>query len=200
MPKKPVAAPIYVLAALLVWLAAPAFAAPVRGLYEAAVPVADQGAGARDAALRRALESVLVRVTGDRHAVQNPSLGPVVARAATLVQGYGYDNGGGTGLLLRAQFDARAIDAALRAQGVPIWGSNRPSVALFAALRDDGQPRAVLDTAGVAARAPVIAAIAAARGLSLLYPDGGHAPAFSDVAMQNRELLLRTAQRIGADQ
>ena len=148
--------------------ALPAAAVPVRGLYEASVPVPDQSPQQREPALRRALETVLVRVTGQRH--PGAALA-VLDRATVLVQGYGYENApGGSGLRLRAQFDPRAVDAAVRAYGLPVWGANRLSHVVWIALRDDGQPRGLLDAAGIAARAPAIAATAEARGLPFAYP------------------------------
>lgn len=153
--------------ALLV-AALPATAVPVRGLYEASVVVPDQSPQHRDPALRRALQSVLVRVTGQRDPVAAAS---VVERASVLVQGYGYEAAPtGTGLRLRAQFDPRAVDAALRALGLPVWGTNRLSHVVWIALRDDGQQRGLLDAAGIAARASAVAATAEARGLPFTYP------------------------------
>lgn len=146
----------------------PATAIPMRGLYEASVPVPDQSPQQREPALRRALEAVLVRVTGQRHPGVASSL---LDRANVLVQGYGYENApGGTGLRLRAQFDPRAVDASLRALGVPVWGTNRLSHVVWIALRDDGQQRGLLDAPGIAARAPAVAATAEARGLPFVYP------------------------------
>jgi uncharacterized protein len=158
------------LAAAVVLLAAlPATAVPVRGLYEAAVPVADQNPALRDDALRRALDAVLVRVTGSR---DTTAAAGIVDRAGTLVQGYGYEAApAGSGLRLRARFDPRAVDAALRSLGLPVWGANRLSCMAWIALRDDGGPRAVLDAAAVAARAPTVAATAEARGLPLAFPE-----------------------------
>jgi uncharacterized protein len=149
--------------------AAPALAVPVKGLYEASVPVPDQSAQARDPALRQALQTVLVRVTGTRQ-LAGPAT-DLLARANVLVQGYGYEaTGTGKELRLRARFDARAVEAALRSQGLPVWGTNRLAHVAWIALRDDGQPRAVLDAAGIAARAGVVAETADARGLPLEFP------------------------------
>ena len=155
-------------ASLLAFVAASAIAVPVRGLYEARVPVADQSAALRDQALQQALAAVLVRVTGSRSL---PGAEPLLARAATLVQGYGYETGTpGQGLLLKAQFDARAVDALLRQQGLPVWGPNRLSHQVWLALRDDGAARAVLDQAAAAARAEALLIAAEQRGLPLTFP------------------------------
>lgn len=143
--------------------------APLRGLYEAAVPVRSQGAEARGPALQQALEVVLVRVVGTR---QLPAAAmDLLPRASSFVQGYGYETAGpGRELRLRAQFDARAVEAALRNQGLSVWGANRPAHIAWIALRDDGARGAVLDAQAAEARAPAIAATAEARGLPLQFP------------------------------
>ena len=157
------------LAGAMLLAAAPASAVPVRGLYEASIPVRGQGPDAREPALRQALEIVLVRVVGTR-ALPTGAL-DLLSRASSLVQGYGYESiGSGRDLRLRAQFDARAIEAALRSQGLPVWGVNRPSHIAWIALRDDGQMRSVLDAASAETRAPAVMATAEARGLPLQFP------------------------------
>lgn len=158
------------LAAALLAMAAPVRAAQVHGLYEARVPVADQGAGAREGALRDALAAVLVKLTGERELPAQADA--VLQRAGVLVQGYGYEAApAGRALLLHARFDPRAVEAALRAQGLPVWGSNRFTHVVWIALRDDGQRRALLDGDAVAARAAAVAATADARGLPFVFPE-----------------------------
>jgi uncharacterized protein len=158
-----------VLAGVMLAAAAPATAAPVRGLYEAAVPVRSQSPEARGPALQQALEVVLVRLVGTRY-LPAPAM-DLLPRASSLVQGYGYESAGpGRELRLRAQFDARAIEAALRSQGLSVWGVNRPAHIAWIALRDDGQQRSVLDAEAAAARAPALQATAEARGLPLQFP------------------------------
>lgn len=159
----------FALAGVLLLATLDAAAMPVRGLYEASVPVADQTAAARDPALKQALDAVLVRVLGTR-ALPAPA-DAVRQRAGALVQGYGYEPApAGNGLRLHAQFDPRAVEAALRALGLPVWGANRPSHLLWIALRDDGGPPALLDAAGVAARAGAAQDALDARGLPVTYP------------------------------
>ena len=158
-----------VVAAVLLAGMLPAAAAPVRGLYEAAVPVRNQSVEARGPALQQALEAVLVRVVGTR-ALPAAAL-DLLPRAGGLVQGYGYESAGpGRELRLRAQFDARAIEGALRAEGLSVWGANRPAHIAWIALRDDGAQRSVLDAASAGTRAPALLATAEARGLPLQLP------------------------------
>jgi hypothetical protein len=194
--------PIAIAALALLAAALPAAAVPVRGLYEASVPVSDQNPGLRDAALRRALHVVLVRVTGQRDPAAAAS---VLERATVLVQGYGYETSpSGTGLRLRAQFDPRAVDAALRSLGLPVWGTNRLGSIVWIALRDDGQPRAVLDAASVAARAGTLPAVAEARGLPFSYPqlDASERQlvSFNEVWSGNFAGIQGASRRYNADQ
>ena len=157
------------LACLLTVLAFPAHAVPLRGLYEASVPVPDQSARTREQALQQALQTVLIRITGSRQVPVETGV-PLLSRASSLVQNYGYETNP-KGLRLKAQFDSRAVDTALRAQGLPVWGTNRLSHQVWIALRDDGQARALLDAAGAAMRAAGLLATAEARGVPLSFPD-----------------------------
>jgi hypothetical protein len=157
------------LAGLLLASAFCAHAVLVRGLYDAAVPVRNQSAEARGPALQQALETVLVRVTGTRSLPAAAM--DLLPRASGLVQGYGYEStGSGRDLKLRAQFDARAIEAALRSQGLSVWSANRPTHIVWIALRDDGAQRTVLDAAASETRAAAVLATAEARGLPLQFP------------------------------
>ncbi|MGQ0585602.1 MAG: DUF2066 domain-containing protein [Gammaproteobacteria bacterium] len=157
-----------VLAGVLLASAGAATAATVRGLYEASIPVRDQNAGARELALQQAFEQVLVRVVGSRELP--PAALDLVPRANGFVQGYGYETvGPGKELRLRAQFDARAIEAALRAQGLSVWSANRPAHVAWIAISDLTH-RSVLDAASADTRAPAVIATAEARGLPLTLP------------------------------
>jgi hypothetical protein len=87
--------------------------------YEAAVPVADQSAAARDPALREALRQVVARISGEAAAW---SAEPLIDEAPRLVQHYGYRRDADNMLQLVAGFDGRAVEQRLKAQGLPVWG------------------------------------------------------------------------------
>lgn len=192
----------YLPAALLAACAATAHAAAVPWIYQATAPAADQSAESRERALREALGTVLVRVTGDRWAAVAGPAQTLLPRAGQLVQGYGFEAGAAGGLELRAQFDARAVEAALRAQGLPVWGASRPTHLVWLALRDDGQPRALLDEAGAAARTPALLAAANARGIPLAFPrlePDGAAPTVNEVFAGNDDPIREASRAYGAD-
>lgn len=90
---------------------------PALNPYEGRVPVSDASAASRDPALRAALAQVLQRVAGP----ETGGIDDLVARASQLVQRYGYETDPETRQLqLVAAFDARAVDAQLRAlSGAP---------------------------------------------------------------------------------
>lgn len=89
-------------------------------VYTASVPVADQSAASRDAALRDALTQVIAHISGQGAAA---GAAAVVARAPQLVQSFGYAPDPVTKQLrLTASFDPRGVDAALNNQNMPVFG------------------------------------------------------------------------------
>lgn len=86
--------------------------------YEGRAAVADQSPASRDSGLREALAQVVDRVSGAGASSSAPA---VLARAAQLVQRYGFDTGSGA-VELVASFDRNAVDSQLRAAGLPVWG------------------------------------------------------------------------------
>ncbi|WP_169577511.1 DUF2066 domain-containing protein [Sinimarinibacterium sp. CAU 1509] len=119
--------------------------------YEARVPVTDQSAGTRDAALREALATIVNRVGGDGAATQAGSL---IAQAPQLVQRYGYDKDETGATVLVAAFDPRTVDSRVKGLGLPVWG-------VYAAEVEDIQ----LMIRGVSDRSSYLKVMALLRGL-----------------------------------
>ncbi|MGQ0699296.1 MAG: DUF2066 domain-containing protein [Panacagrimonas sp.] len=96
---------------------APAVAA--ENPYAAVVTVADESDRSRDAGLRQALIEVLKRVAGS----YDPGFSSILSRASALVQHYGFvrDETAGT-TKFRASFDPQGVDAALKSQGLSVFG------------------------------------------------------------------------------
>lgn len=150
-------------------------AVEVHGLYEAEVPVADQGRPARQDAILRALSRVLVKVSGTGDA----GLGqPIDANeAARYVQQYRYRQRppepdaptAGEQLALWVRFDAQSIDQLLRQQGRPVWGSARPLTLVWLAVEEEGRRELVGANDGGVAR-EVLAEAGERRGLPVRLP------------------------------
>lgn len=101
----------------------PGFAATVNDLYQVREPVSSQEPGERDAALGRALETLVLRLTGNSQAAQSPALAELRKDPQQVVSQYGYEDD-----KLLVDFDPVSTDRALRQAGLALWGANRPAI------------------------------------------------------------------------
>ena len=153
-------------------------------LYEVSLPVGSQDAEQRDALLGKALAAVLVRLTGDRDIGSDPLASPVIGRASELVQSFGYtsktmrqpdplDPQGPPidteQLYFRANFDSSAVDEALLAARLPVWGEERPLTAVWIAVRDTDETAMVTDSRAEALGQAAIDT-ALTRGIGVMLP------------------------------
>jgi len=125
-----------------------AHAETVSNLYQVLEPVSGQSAEQRTEATQRALQTLVLRLTGDPKAYASAGLAGVRKDPQQIISQYGYDAGPPESL--QVDFDMASTDAALRGAGLPLWGSNRPSVLTWwltdtvdgASLVGDGQAAA----------------------------------------------------------
>lgn len=161
----------------LALVAVGATAAVVTDLFEGTVPVSGQGTAERKKAIKAALAQVVVKVTGDVSAPENPALAPVLENASRWVQQYQYrDNkqGGlfsssGSRQILWVRFDRSALERQLVDAGLPVWGRNRPATALWIVVEEGG----VRSVVGGDARFDIQAAARSAgttRGIPIVIP------------------------------
>lgn len=197
------------LACVLACLAAsPARAALVNGLYEARVPVADQSAAARAAALQQAFNAVLVKVTGNRAAAG--SLAGALGSPSQYVQQYRYEQtpadpaapAAQPSLLLWAKFDAGVVGKALRVAHAPVWGAERPRTLVWLALPDAPGGRMLSAVDG----GPLLQALndaAQQRGIEIAFPqmDGPDHAALGvpDLTGSNLDRIRQASARYHAD-
>jgi hypothetical protein len=115
--------------------ALPAAAMGVADLYTVRIPVDDTSSGWRADAYERGLADVLVRVTGQREAANDPALLALFEDPGRLVQGFRREADA-----LWVSFDGRAIAGRLQEAGRAVWGSDRPlSVIWLAVDRGSGE-------------------------------------------------------------
>ena len=107
-------------------LSLPALAAPVAGLYQVREPVADQQPESRDAAMQKALQTLVLRLTGDAKALQNPGLEGLRKDPQQIINQVASEAGPPESVLV--EFDPGSTERALRKAGLALWGSNRPSI------------------------------------------------------------------------
>ncbi|MBD8612407.1 DUF2066 domain-containing protein [Pseudomonas putida] len=116
----------YLLATCITLSSVPLHAETISNLYQVREPVASQTPEERTQATQRALETLVLRLTGDAKAIANPGLASVRQDPQQIISQYGYDAGPPESL--QVDFDIASTDNALRSAGLPTWGSNRPSI------------------------------------------------------------------------
>jgi hypothetical protein len=140
----------------------PALAAPVNDLYQVREAVSSQQPEERADAFNRALDTLVLRLTGNTDAAQSPALAALRKDPQQIVSQYGYE-----GDKLLVDFDPLSTDRSLRQAGLALWGSNRPSILLWWLSDASDGSRLIGD--GQAAAAPLNQA-AQHRGLPLRLP------------------------------
>lgn len=111
-----------ILLLLFILLAAPVLQAQILDEYQATAKVDNQGAAARDKALREALSSVLARISGQPAINASGRTGPILARASAMIRSVSYQSTDDDTLQLVAVFNPDAVDSALKQQGLPVHG------------------------------------------------------------------------------
>ena len=95
-------------------------------LYQVREPVSSQTPEERTQATQKALETLVLRLTGDAKAVQSPALEAIRKDPQQIISQYGYDAGPPESL--QVDFDPVSTDRALRQAGLSLWGTNRPAL------------------------------------------------------------------------
>lgn len=138
--------------ALWMWLLPCLALAQGQDLYSGEVPVASQDEALRAEALSEALKQVLVKVSGDGGAAEQPALAEALAKPDGLLQAFYYrqevDRSGATPriqLYYVASFDPRAVRGLLDRAGLAQWARERPALVVWVAADLDGATRLLRD-------------------------------------------------------
>jgi len=116
----------YLAAGCLAMASLAAQAENVSGLYQVHEPLEGQGAEARSAATVKALDTLVLRLTGDPKAAQSPALADLRKDPQQIINQVGTEAGPPESVLV--EFDPGSTERALRKAGLALWGSNRPSI------------------------------------------------------------------------
>ena len=163
-------------------LSLPAVAETLDRLYQVREPVTSQLPEDRAAALSRALDTLVLRLTGDPKALQNPALAELHKDPQQLILQFGYD-----GDAMLVDFDPVSTERSLRQAGLSLWGANRPLVLAWWLNETEAGAQLVGDDQSAAAT-PLRTA-AQHRGLPLRLP-------LADL----NEQLVATAENLAAAQ
>jgi len=158
--------------------AAIARGAPVKDLYEAEVLVRDSSHGELIRGAREGLMRVLVRVSGTTAVRDDPGMRRALGNVDQYYYQYSYDSTDRTmetddaevpAKILRIGFEPSAIARLLRSGGFSVWGSNRPTILLWIAVKD-GTGRHLISESEDSELVQSLNRQAKRRGLPLLYP------------------------------
>ncbi len=149
-------------------------AADVEGLNSARVRVSDRSDAEFDRGVARALEAVIIKLTGDSAAPRSSGGRAVVGQAQRLVQQFGYERPRSSAahandLVLRVEFDARILADQMRSQNLVVWGKERPETLVWLVL-DDASGRRILGAQDTHELIRVMKNRALIRGIPLVFP------------------------------
>lgn len=96
------------------------------GLYQVREPVTGQGEEARALATQAALDTLVLRLTGDPKAPQSAGLAGLRKDPRQIISQFGTEAGPPETLLV--EFDPGSTERALRQAGLALWGNNRPAI------------------------------------------------------------------------
>jgi hypothetical protein len=155
----------WVLAIAVLCTSASVLAANVDGLYDVVVlPTQKPG----DSSFAEALRQVAVRVSGSRDAaVRVMASKPDALRYTQKINLHpqGYPEGS-----VQVEFGGAIFDKMLTAAGLPIWGRERPAIAIWVAVPDAAGRLGWLGANDRTAERDALQAVALERGLPLVWP------------------------------
>jgi len=116
----------FLLAGCLSFFSLASHAETLKSLYQVRQPVSGQSPEIRDQATQEALDTLVLRLTGDPKAAQNPGLATIRKDPQQIISQYGFE--AGPPEVLKVDFDPATTEQALRRAGLSLWGANRPSI------------------------------------------------------------------------
>lgn len=157
-------------------------AATVEGLYEVEYPVETQMQEERGAAIEKAFELLLIRITGNSKIMELPASAELLKEAPQFVRQFRYSeskvstgqngsflDGAKTQQVLHVVFNENAVKQALWNNHLPVWSKTRPATLIWIAIQDSDR-RYILDSNETPEIAAVINAQAEKRGIPVIYP------------------------------
>lgn len=172
-----------------------AVAEPLAHLHQVREPAVE--GEAREAMLTRALDTLIVRLTGKADAPQTPALGALRAAPQQVISQFGFEADGSA---LVVEFDPASSERALREAGLALWGNNRPLILAWWLEQDVAGSTLLGD--GQSAAEPLQRA-AQHRGLPLRLPladlEEQLAATAEALASSDPEDLAQVSERYAAD-
>ena len=136
----------------------------------AAIAGDDQSQRSQDSALKSAFKQVMIKITGNKDALQNPGVKAALRTPQAYLRSYRFDFQEGETLYV-AEFDKIKLNELLQREGLPLWGERRPETLLWMATEDsESGERQLLDETTPSEMREHLSAKAKERGLPLSFP------------------------------
>lgn len=183
-------------------------AAEVTDLYQAQLPVASQSEQDRLRLAPDLLKQVIIKVVGDRQAVQQADISALTTDAKRYIDQYSYQqitlrdsDTTSQQLALTIDFNEQGVNNALQQIGLPVWDKRRPETLFWIAADYEGQQRISAEGDDDLILATV-EQIAKQRGIPLLLPlmdlQDQTQLTFNDVISGNSTAIQKASERYGA--
>jgi hypothetical protein len=180
----------------------------VTSLYQANIPVASQSVADKNTALRSALQQVLIKVSGNSQIVKNPKINVPLNDVNAMVQEFGYtqavtSSNNKPDMLMKVHFDQSSIDKLLKNVSIPVWGSERPLILVWAESEVPNQPAIIIDDDSTNNIRILLRQYAERRGLPITFPtmdlNDMNQVSVNDIATMAAPVLQAAAKRYQSD-
>lgn len=187
---------------VMIGVASPLWAGQLVDIYRADTLVKSQAEAERNAAARATLGEVIVRVSGQRSALDHPVIKEATGKAQNYLFGFSYkssneritvDGKSSAAIGLQLNYEPRAIEQLLRQSQLPVWPAQRPKVLIWLVAKDESGLHLAMDPIDIQAMQQQ----AQYRGLPLVLAEAGVAA--GDLWNPDRATLEAVSARYKAD-
>lgn len=193
---------------IFVFAASIASAAEVTDLYQAQAPVESQTEEDRQRLAPELLKQVVIKVVGDRRAVEQADISALVTDAERYIDQFYYQqipyiesDAPVQQLVLTLDFNASGINDALQKIGLPVWDKIRPESLIWVAIEYEGKQQLISEGDEDSLLLQIQQA-AQKRGIPLLMPlmdlEDQTQLTFNDVSTGNNTAVKQASERYGA--
>lgn len=155
-----------------------AFSAEVDNLYQSHFAVSDQSEQQRQLVAPEILRQTILKVVGDRSALDLADLSSILADTENMIQQYQYrrvneisdDLTQPDELEVLLTFDEAALNRKLIQNRLPVWGKSRPDVLLWMAVQTENNQSIIADDQYNTSLKKALTNASDMRGLPILFP------------------------------
>ena len=111
---------------------------------EAQIQVEDQTQRTQQAALKKALKQVFIKMSGSTSVLDNAGVRAALSSPQSLLRSYRFAFENNRTYYI-AEFDQAKVKEIMQRELLPLWGDRRPETIVWLALEDESETRTILD-------------------------------------------------------